>query len=105
MVECLQGWAEMLQHDHVAAGRPGLPARQTLVDGVVLAGVAHAGLHQRHMLVAIVIVIESSPRRVRIHDAHFDHGGSPAIDTLEAYFIEGIVRMWGGSYVSRSTDS
>src|SRR6516162_4421994 len=51
--------------------------RQPLVDGVVPTVVGHARLHQRHVLIAVVIVVESSPRLMRVHHAHFDHVPPP----------------------------
>src|SRR6266702_3116778 len=51
--------------------------RKTLVDGVILAGLAHARLDQRHMLVAVVLMVETVARRIGVHHTHFDHALPP----------------------------
>src|SRR5580692_8876820 len=69
--------AENVAHANMGARRPRSAARQPLVDRVVLAAVAHAGLYQRHVLVTVVLVIESSSGRVGIHHTDFDHLWTP----------------------------
>src|SRR5262249_35501376 len=43
------------------------------VHRVEAAGVAHARLHQRHVAVAVVLVVEARAGLARIHDADLDH--------------------------------
>src|SRR6185437_5608941 len=53
-------------------------ARKTLVHRIELAGLAKAVLDQRHVLVAVIGVIEARAFLVRIHDADLEHGVLPA---------------------------
>jgi hypothetical protein len=43
-------------------------------------------LHQRHVLVAVVRMVESSPWRVRVHHAYLDHESSPGDGPLARKF-------------------
>src|SRR5712692_6460108 len=54
-------------HADVGGQRAGCTARQALVDGVELAPIAQPRLDQRHVLVTVVLVIESRARSVGIH--------------------------------------
>src|SRR6185369_12964534 len=62
-------------HANVGRRRAGRSTCESLVDGVVPASIAHSGLEKGHVLVAVVVMIESGPRLVRIHHAHLDHAG------------------------------
>src|ERR1700675_4717012 len=64
-------------HANVRCGGARSAARQTLVDSVEFAVIAHAALHQRHVLVAVVLMIEFSAGRIGVHHAHLDHWPSP----------------------------
>src|SRR5450631_1110944 len=73
-LERLDALAVDVAHADIGRRRSGRCTRQTLVDRVGLAVLAHARLHHRHVFVAIVVVIESDPGGVRVHHADFDHG-------------------------------
>jgi hypothetical protein len=75
----LNGVAEDVAHAHVRGRCARRSAGKAFVNRVILAAVAHPALHERHMLVAVVLVVESCPRSVGIHHADFDHGLSPSI--------------------------
>src|SRR5262249_20787413 len=82
--------AEDVTHRHVRRGSSWRPAGQSLVDRVVLAAAAHARLQQRHVLVTVVLVVESGPGRIGVHHAHFDHLRPPNCDAewLEARILD-----------------
>src|SRR5262249_16848799 len=63
-------------HSHIGCGSSGCSARKSFVDGVILAGIAHARLHERHVLVAIILVVEACALLVGVHNADLDHGCS-----------------------------
>src|ERR1022692_5272344 len=69
--------AENVAHRHVRGRRTGSAARESLVHRVVLAAHAHPGLYQRHVFVAVVLMVESHPGRARVHHADFDHRSTP----------------------------
>ena len=69
---------EDMAHADIGRGRAGGTSRNALVHRVRLAGLAEALLHQRHVLVAIIGVVETRPFLVRIHDADLEHGVLPA---------------------------
>src|SRR5690349_12834687 len=65
--------AEDMTHSDIGGGCAGCAAGHALVDRVGLAGIAHARFHQRHMLVAVVLMVEACPGRIGIHYAYLDH--------------------------------
>ena len=66
-----QTYAQQFHFD----GRPA--AGDALVDAVRLASVAHPREYQRHVLVAVVDVVEAGAGGVGVHHADLDHGLSP----------------------------
>src|ERR1043165_8725954 len=63
-----------MTHADIGRGRAGGAASESLVDRVVLAGIAHACLHQRHVLFPVVVVVEARTGIVGIHHTYLDHG-------------------------------
>src|SRR5882724_5231865 len=76
-LEGLNRVAEDVTHPDIGRGRARRAPRNALVHGVGLARIAQPRLQQRHVLVAVIFVIEARARRVRIHNAYLDHGGLP----------------------------
>src|SRR3954454_10898455 len=72
-LEGLDRVAEDVTHSDIGGGCAGYATGHALVDRVGLARITHAGLYERHMLVAIVVVVEASPRCIGIHNAYLDH--------------------------------
>jgi len=72
-LEGLDRVTEDVTHSDIGCGSPGCATGHALVDRVGLARIAHAGFHERHMLVAVVIVIEAPAWRIGIHYAYLDH--------------------------------
>src|SRR4051812_17224421 len=68
---------EDMAHAHVGSRTAGLATGEAFVDGVIQAGIAHTRLYQRHVLVAIVRVVESCSCSVRVHHADLDHERPP----------------------------
>src|SRR5690606_30925226 len=69
--------AEDMTHPDIRRRCAGRAASQSFVDRVVLAVVAHLAFNQRHMLVAIVVVIEAHAVGEWIRHADLYHLLSP----------------------------
>src|SRR6185312_2524668 len=65
--------AEDMTHRDVGRRRARRVARHAFVDGVVPALVAHPALHQWHVPIAVVGMVEPGAGLVRVHHADFDH--------------------------------
>src|SRR5215213_3748442 len=65
--------AENVTHADIGRGSAGGCTGHALVDRVGLTGITHAGFYERHMLVAVVIVVEACAGCVGIHYAYLDH--------------------------------
>src|SRR5262245_5155807 len=77
-LESLGGRAEDVTHADVGRGCAGRAAGQPFVHGVIQTCLAETLLDQGHVLVAVVFVIESGTRGVRVHHADLDHHRPPA---------------------------
>src|SRR4029453_2320418 len=73
----LDGITEDVAHANVGRRGAGCAAGEPFVDGVVETSVSQALLHQWHMLVTVVLVVETGSRRVRVHHADLDHHRPP----------------------------
>src|SRR4051812_20868304 len=73
LLEGIDRVGEDVAHADIGGGIARRAAGKPLVDRVIFAGIPQAGLHQRHMLVAIVVVVEAGTGLVGIHDAYLDH--------------------------------
>src|SRR5262245_9827135 len=74
--------AEDMAHGNVGGRLAWTPATQSLVYRVELAAIPHPGLHERHVFVAVVRMVEPSAWLVRIHHAYLDHELSPSHEPL-----------------------
>src|SRR5260221_19422 len=68
-LECLGGIAKDVTHCDIGRGSAGSSTGKALVHGVGLASIAETSLHQWHVLVAIILVVEARAWCIRIHDA------------------------------------
>src|SRR5262245_62064740 len=71
-LKCFYGIAKNVAYGDVRGGSILRPF-QPFIHGVLLAAFTHSRLHQRHVLVAIVVVVELSPVGVRIHHGNLYH--------------------------------
>src|ERR1700751_146842 len=69
--------AKDVAHADVRSWTTRLAASEAFVHRVVQAGIAHARLHQWHVFVAVVRMIEPGSRSVRVHHADLHHAMSP----------------------------
>src|ERR1700736_2548411 len=83
-LEGLDGLAEDVAHADVGRRCAWSAARETLVDRVVLAAIAHQALYQRHVFVTVVLMVESRPGRIGVHHADFDHRSSPRFRFIQS---------------------
>src|SRR5438067_1594023 len=73
ILKCLDGIAKNVAHADVGGRSTWSTACQPFVHRVMFAAFAHSGLHQGHVLIAIVLMVESSSRSVRVHHSDLDH--------------------------------
>src|SRR5271169_5462624 len=76
-LKSFNGIAVQVAHANVGSRRTRRSPGEPLVNRVVLAACAHPALHHRHMLVAVIVVVEPCPGGVGVHHTDFDHHGSP----------------------------
>src|SRR6267142_2276358 len=76
-LKCFNGVAKQVTHGNIGSWSPRRSASKSLFNRVVLAARAHPVFYERHVLVAVIGVVESCPRRVDVHHADFDHVSSP----------------------------
>ena len=62
-----------MAHADVGSRCTGVPPGNAFVNGVVPAAVSHSSLHERHVLVAVILVVKPSARQVGVHHTHLDH--------------------------------
>lgn len=74
---------KQVTHADVGRRRARCAAGQALVDRVLLAMLAHAGFDQRHVLVAVINMVEAGTGGVGVHHTDFDHFLSPVGEVLE----------------------
>src|SRR5215813_1496385 len=74
----LDGSTEDVAHAHVGRRGAGCAPGKPFVDGVVKTCPTQAFLDQWHMLVAVVLMVETGSRGVRVHHADLDHHDSPS---------------------------
>src|SRR5215813_8006008 len=72
-LKCLYGITENVAHCDVSGRSIGRPACESPIHRVIFAACTHSGFHQWHVLVAVVLVVESGTGRVRIHHTNLYH--------------------------------
>src|SRR5262249_40037085 len=65
--------AENMTHADIRCRAIRCTSRKTAVNRIVSAFVSHAGFHQRHVLVTIILVVEACSWCIRVHHGNFDH--------------------------------
>src|SRR5262249_37692323 len=76
-LETFHGVTKDVTHSYICRGCHGGSACQSFINGIILTALAHSGLHERHMLVTIVLMVKSRAGLVRVHHADLDHVCSP----------------------------
>src|SRR6202051_3448531 len=77
-LEGLDGFAKNMAHADLSRRGTRGSTCNSLVHRVIFAAGAHSGLYQRHVLVAVVHVVESRTRLVGVHHRDFDHRPTPS---------------------------